>query len=399
MTSSADAIRDLREWIARNGWAGYDPYDVRGSVLFLALRRLAGDGPRVRRLPLRVAVELTQAFPLVARRALGVAPAINAHGMALLAAAYWTLGDVDARQAGRECLDWLRANPAPDAGGLSWGYPFDWQSLTRIPRGTPSGFVSVVAGDAFWRAYEAEGSKADLDACARVCEFIVGSLRRTQTSAGVCFSYTTADDLQVHNTNLLTAEFLDRIGRVVERDDWLELAATAASFTLAEQRDDGAIEYWADAQPRRVAGHVDHYHTGNALRSLHRLWQRSADLRYRDARDRLYSYARGVLWAQRNGTTAPLTTPGRLYPIDIHACAESILYNAVLADELPEARALGDGAVKWTLTRMQMDGGRFGHLLVRRYGRDILVGIPYLRWSQAPMLLALSSHLAAAEGA
>ncbi|HUZ81590.1 MAG TPA: hypothetical protein VMU73_05030 [Gaiellaceae bacterium] len=381
---SAEVVAGLRAWVDANGWTSYDPYDIRGTRAFIALQRIGRS--RARRIPLRSAIEAAQVFPLASRRLLGVRPAVNAHGIGLLAAAYWTLED---EAEGRRCLNWLAANNVSGHPGLGWGYPFDWQSLAFIPRGTPSGFVSVVAGDAFWRAYRAGGDDADLAACVGVCEFLADALHRTVTDAGICFGYTTADDLQVHNTNLLAAEFLDRVGREVGRGEWLELAASAASFTLAEQRPDGAIEYWARAQPGCVPGFVDHYHTGNSLRSLHRLWQHSGETRYRDARNRLFAYYRERLWRDE----IPLTHPDRLRPIDIHACAEAIHCTAVLADELPEAVGLGTGAVRWTLDHMRTYPDRFGHLLVRRLGRDTLTGIPYLRWSQAPMLLALAAHL------
>lgn len=387
MTPSAEVVAGLRAWIAVNGLEDYDPYDIRGTGAFLALQRIGTS--RGRRIPLRGATLLAEAFPLASRRLLGVRKTANAHGVALLAAAYWTLRDDEARREGRRYLDWLTANRARGNTGYGWGYPFDWQSLTFIPAGTPSGFVSVVAGDAYWRAFRAGASDDDLTACVRICEFLARALQRTETDVGVCFSYTTADRLQVHNTNLLAAEFLDRVGREVGRTEWTELAERAVSFTLAEQRPDGAIEYWADAQPRRVPGFVDHYHTGNALRSLHLLWQRSANEQYREARDQLFAYSRAHLW--EGGM--PLTLPDRRRPIDIHGCAEAIHCTAVLADELPEADGMCAGAVEWTLAHMRTAPDEFGHRLVRRLGRDTLTRIPYLRWSQAPMLLALAAHL------
>jgi hypothetical protein len=380
-----DAVDHLRAWFDRNGWSGWDPYDVRGTRPFLALQRTAAGRPRALRVPLRAASELVQLAPRWARRALRVRPSVNPHGMALLASAYWTLGDEDARARGRSCLEWLAAN----GGGGAWGYPFDWQSLTFIPRGTPSGFVSILAADAFWRAYEHEGNPGDLDVCSAVCEFIAGDLNRTETSAGLCFSYTPVDTFQVHNTNLLAAELLDRVGRETGRDDWLDLAGRAAAFTLAEQRADGAIEYWAHAQPGRARNAVDHYHTGNSLRALHGLWRRTGDDRYRAARDRLLAFAAGHLW---HGAR-PQMYADRLYPVDIHACAEAILSNVTLSDELPDAYARAGLAAQWTLDRMRRADGAFGHLLVRRLGRDILTGIPYVRWSQAPMFLALAAYV------
>lgn len=34
-----ESIDSLDNWIEKNGWAGYDPYDVKGTKLFLFLQK------------------------------------------------------------------------------------------------------------------------------------------------------------------------------------------------------------------------------------------------------------------------------------------------------------------------------------------------------------------------
>ena len=92
MSRSADAVADLRAWIAENGWESYDPYDVRGTRPFIALQRFGRT--RVRRVPLRLATSAVQAFPRRSRELLGVRPAANAHALAgcLVVNALFALG-------------------------------------------------------------------------------------------------------------------------------------------------------------------------------------------------------------------------------------------------------------------------------------------------------------------
>ena len=142
------ALRKLEAWVRRNGWAGWDPYDVLEHPLLLLPQRWYAQHPRSRLawLARGGVLWVAQRFPLATRRLLRVQPRINAKGMALFALAYLTLYQATRQEAYRaraqECLDWLETNPSWRHPGLGWGYPFDWQSLVFIPRGTPSGVVT-----------------------------------------------------------------------------------------------------------------------------------------------------------------------------------------------------------------------------------------------------------------
>src|SRR4051812_25283481 len=151
---ASSVVSEMRRWLDAHGWSSYDPYDFRGTRAFMALQRRGIGRARIHRAPVRAADELARAAPRLARKLLDVRPATNAHGVALLASAYATLPDAAAGESANACLAWLSAHTEEGWHGDGWGYPFDWQSLTLIPSGMPSGFVSVVAGDAFWRAYE-----------------------------------------------------------------------------------------------------------------------------------------------------------------------------------------------------------------------------------------------------
>lgn len=393
-----DSILRLDGWLEHNGWAGYDPYDIKGTPLFLSLQRL-GPGALLPARGLRkVLFALENRYPLATRRLLRVKKQINAKAMGLFARGYLKLyratGQERFKQKALFCLDWLLDNPSPGYSGLCWGYPFDWQSVIFIPKGMPSTVVSSVVGDGFWEAYQVLGDREYLGVCDSICRFMANDLNIDEIDDEcICFSYTPLDDFHVHNANLFAAEFLTRVGRELDRSDYTELGAKAANYAVREQNPDGSLYYWGSVQNHYNPNHVDHYHSGFEIRALYGMWRLTGELRYRQAVERYYQFYRENLLTKAEGVTIPKMTPHRLYPVDIHSCAEAILCNATLADEFEEPRTLLPGLCDWIIANMQTEEGWFAYMIRRASKAERRVDVPYVRWGQAWMLLALSACL------
>ncbi|HUP32853.1 MAG TPA: hypothetical protein VM184_07450 [Gaiellaceae bacterium] len=391
------SVRRLARWIEVNGWEGYDPYDVRGTPLFRALHRLSQRRTLASRIPRRVFVEVADAFPYATRAALRIRPEINPKGMGLLAHGYLTLaartGEVEFRRRGLECLDWLLEHPSRDFPGLSWGHPFDWESAVLVPAGMPAGIVSCVAGDALYEAWKQTGDSRYLDACGEVCTFLLEGLRvDTIDRDTICFSFTPIDDFHVHNVNLVAAEFLVRVGSALGKPELVEAGVRASKYALGELEEDGRLPYWGRVQSNIAPGHVDHTHTGFQLRAFAGLFETTQDERYLEALTRHFGFYRRTLWRADKGTLVPRTTPRRDYPVDVHAVAEAVLCAARVRRLTPAAGDLLPPALALAF-RMQTPEGWFVAALKRRLGREVEVKIPYIRWGQGWMLLALSSAL------
>jgi hypothetical protein len=168
-----DAIASLDSWIEQNGWAGYDPYDIKGTRFFLWLQRATLPFPvKAARI---LIFDLMERYPLLFRRLLGIKKQINAKAMGLFARAYLNLYQASSKDFYKQkallCLEWLRRNPSKGYSGLCWGYSFDWQSKVFIPKGTPSAVVSCVVGDGFWTAYQVLGDTKYLETCDDICRF------------------------------------------------------------------------------------------------------------------------------------------------------------------------------------------------------------------------------------
>jgi hypothetical protein len=334
---------------------------------------------------------LEERFPLFTREFGMVPKRVIPKAMGLLARGYLDLYDVgdevEVKDKALRCLDWLVRHACRGYSGLCWGYPFDWQTVILIPAGTPCAVVSSIAGDAFWKAYGLFKEKRFLDVCRSICEFFVNDLQIDEIEPEtLCFSYTPLDDFHVHNANLFVAEFLTRVGKEIGNVRYLKMGARAANYALREQNREGALYYWGKAQDHYSPHHIDHYHSGFEIRMLYGMWKLTGDERYRRAVRRYYRFYRDNLFVEE---CVPKMAPEHVYPINIQSCAEAILCNATLAEELEEARELLPRVVAWTVERMQTRAGWFIYMIRSRKEREREVWIPYIRWGQACMLRAL----------
>lgn len=389
-------------WLDNNGYAGYDPYDVLGTRLFLYLQRLPSHVSPIQRLLRKLSFSLLRRYPLTTRKLLGVKKTLNAKGMGLLAKGYLSLfsvsGDERYRRKAEFCLDWLEHNISPGYSGPCWGYPFDWQSRIFIPRGTPSSVVSSIVGDAFWSSYRIFNRPRSLEICKGICRFLTQDLNRDPVGDNtLCFSYTPLDHFHVHNANLFTAEYLARIGRESGDPELFSLALQASRYALQEQNSDGSLFYWGRDQSDSGAGHIDHYHSGFEIRSLHRIYQLTKDEDYIRAVRRYFEFYLENLILWQGDQAIPKLNPHSIYPVNIHSCAEAILVNVTLFKDFQIAEELLPALLLWTIDRMQKEDGSYAYLLDLRRGREVRDEMPYIRWGQAWMLNALAQAIAIGE--
>lgn len=401
--SAVRSMKDLDSWISNNGWAGYDPYDVKGTRIFvwaLGLKRTSLFEKLFRKLIVGPLVLGEANFPKLTRVAFGVRPAINAKGMALFAKAYLNLyrstRDEEYFKKATFCLEWLLKNTSPGHGAPCWGYPFDWITYVTIPAGTPASVVTAAACDAFWTAWRVTGEKKYLDTCSGICQFFIDKLTVDQIDGEtICFSYTPLDEFHVHNANLLVAELLIRVGSQIGRNDWAEMGSKAANYALREQNPDGSLFYWGAVQNHLNPNRVDHYHAGFEMRCLYGIWKSTGMEKYKIALDRYYEFYIQNLLHSENGSIIPKMYPNDVFPINIHSCAEGLILNATLGAVYERAKGIMLGMIPWVINEMQEKDGHFIYMKRRFFGIEFRSNIAYVRWGQAWMLLALSEILLA----
>lgn len=383
-----DAALTLDRWMRSRDYAGHDPHDLLSSPV---ARRLCF-GSRW----LAVAwTQLGKRSPWQLRPLLRVPPARNPKGIGLVVAAHVRLaeatGDARHRDAARRLADWLDASVAAGYPGAGWGYPFPWANRDFFaPAGTPSSVVTAFVGHALLDAAEAFGWEELRARVGAAGEFIRRALNRTPGPAdSFCFSYTPLDRRCVHNANLLAASLLARLAAGAGGAGDAGLAGDAlraTRFSAAAQREDGSWPYGLGARN----GWVDSFHTGYTLVALHEIGAALGTDEFAGAVDRGIRFWREAFF----GGPAVGFVADEPYPVDMHAVAHAILTLVRLRARIPDALPAAKSLAEWSLREMRDPSGYF-YYLRRRAFRNRL---PYMRWVQAWMLLALAELAAADRG-
>ncbi|NOZ01320.1 MAG: hypothetical protein GXP54_05455 [Deltaproteobacteria bacterium] len=386
-----ESVLSLHGWVTKNGWAGYDPYDIQHWRVLLPGKLSSGTPLRW---PVAAAVRIGEMFPMWSRRLL-VPKRVFPKAMGLFVHAYSRLsqliGAVGYEDIADECAVWLLANRSPGYEGLGWGLPLGWQTRMFIPAGTPCATVGAVCGDAFFELYQRTGNERYLDTCLEVCRGFVKDLNIDEMGPdAICFSYTPLDHFHVHNANLMVAAFLAKVGRAAGRDDLLETASRAGNYALVEQREDGSLDYWGRDQSTGL--HRDLYHSGFEIRALDTLGRHTGRIEFREAAERYFAFFKGAYFDSEG---APFRNPGDPGVIDIHGCAEAMICCAQVESKIPDAGEILSRVTQWTIDNMQMSDGAFAYRLLNLDGRARRIDTPFIRWGQAWMMRALAAAMEA----
>jgi len=386
-------------WIEDNGWDGWDPYDIYNNRIGLHSAKREDFSQKIVHSLLSYANDF---FPNSLRKIFRVKPSINAKAMGLFATAFLQIESIGkgkrtiSGEAGYEpCFRWLDENKVEYFGGCGWGYPFDWRSRILIPKDTPTVVNSAIIGDAYWHKYKYHNDLNSLTQCKEICRFIISGLNRNayKNDGSFCFSYTPIDNFQVHNANLFGAEFLIRIGKELNIDEWIETGLSAANFSLSEIRNDGTLNYWSKEQS--VGLQQDTYHSGFEIRALNSIACLTGYAKYNKAAERYFhTWIRDFV--SRDGE--PIFHGSRKRTIEVHSCAEALLCATKMFDAghfsrnrlLEHVHGVMSAVSKLWVIKTPLIG-YFALKNSNILGFNFKTDIPYIRWGQAWMFNALST--------
>ncbi|NLT49585.1 MAG: hypothetical protein GXX85_01545 [Ignavibacteria bacterium] len=385
-----NSLQKLEKWISRNGWAGFDPYDVKEKKLILRLTEL-GNRYRIFEILREAIFELLLIFPKICRRLLRVEKRIIPKAMALFSTSYLMLynktKDEEYLIRSKECIEWLDKNAVSFKDGIGWGYPFNWQSVSLIPADTPNGIVTTACGEAYWNWYKHTGDKYYLETCIKICNFLSNLPKDEISNSQLCFSYTPLFINHVHNLNLFVAEFLIKVGKEVKNDYWISLGNKAVNYTINNQYKDGSFDY--DGPPEKLRNFRDNYHTGYILRMLFSIWKLTKNKEVLNSLNKCYFHYIENFFENKR---IPKLQPDKKYRIDIHSCSESIISLLSLKDLYPEGEEIALNIAEWTINNLQSEKGYFYHGIFKsRFGFTFKSRIPYIRWAEAWMFVALTN--------
>ena len=378
MTVAAPAITDPHLLLAdrlQRRWGGlddrsFDPYD---GLAGARLPRIVG-GIRLGRLAV---VHLHRRSPVNMRALFGIPPTKSAYTVGHFASACLVIaeltGSAPALAGARRRLEWLRSVRV----GGAWTYPFDVQTRTfHYSRATPNVVCTAFAANAFLDAAEGpdDGADAALDVALDAARFARDELR-VRRPEGTYFGYLPNDEALIHNGNLLAARLVIRAGVLADDDGLVDIGLEALPPTLRAVAPDGSIPYGAGGS----LGWVDGHHTGFVIESLADIDHLVPAAGLASVVAPMAEYYRDRLFGADGQARS---RPGTSYPVDALAAAQGIQTFAKLGgDHVALARRIA----RSTLEGMAGSGG----FLYQRH-RFHAKAVPYVRWADAPMCLALA---------
>ncbi|NLP10040.1 hypothetical protein GX408_06530 [bacterium] len=375
------AVAQLYEYCRICNWRGYDPFDGLNSRIVAFLPFLHN---RVGRLLVSQAMKRS---PINWRPFFLVPKELNPKGIALFISALIRLEKLsffgDAPNPLKDLLNTLVTLKSADPQYFCWGYNFEWQSRYFLSsKFEPNIIVTTFAGNALLEAYEFFGDRCFLEMALSAGYFILNRLAKTHDHSERCFSYTQNDNSQVHNANLLGASFLIKLYGHTKQEEFLDYGLSAARFSANRQNEDGSWFYGTELSQNWI----DHFHTGYNLCALQAINRCAPTLEFESALRRGYAYYRRHLFSKDG---RPKYLHNKTYPVDIHCVSQSILTLTSLKEGGDDNMRQAQLIFSWAMTHMHDKRGFFYYQWFPWYTNKI----PYMRWSQAWMLLALVTLL------
>lgn len=377
-------ISQLRVYIEAEGFKGYDPYDTLNSVLPF---RLFGTYAAA------VATQVQKRNPLNIRPLIGIRKDYNPKGLGLLLYGYVVLQqtepNADYSAQMKKLFGLIRDCATTGYSGVCWGYNFGWASPGKyLPPYTPTGVVTSFVMKGLLAYYRLAPSEDTLRLLESASQFLRNDLPVTTDATGRCISYSPVKRDVCYNASLLAAEALAGLYSVNRNEDLRKEAVEAATFVLARQQEDGRWNYSFDEKEGKERAQID-FHQGYVIDSL------SAIRKYTGAE------IPGIGEAVRKGLAfyreKQFVPDGRgvyrypeMYPVDIHNQAQGILTMVRHADPAnvnDPNMAFAKVIARWTIENMFDE--KKGYFYYRKY-RTFTHKIPYMRWSNAWMLVALT---------
>jgi hypothetical protein len=372
-----ETLLALLAYCRNANWAGWDPYDGLNSRLFQAI-------PFFQNKPCRLAfIQFMKRCPVNLRRLMMVPPGQNPKGLALFASALVRLnrlGLVPLNEA-RSLGDLLISRQCAGHRHACWGYHFDWQTRgVLVEKRVPNIVCTTFAGHALLDLYAATRHEAYRDVALSAARFIVDELAADLPDDAFCIRYFTVGSSLVHNASLLGAAYLARVFTLTGDPTLRTIALKATRYSVERQSADGSWPYGEGATQKWI----DSFHTGYNLLALERIRH---DLLQEDLEPvitRGYQFFLEHFFPAR-GTVSYFHQ--QELPIDSHAIATALITLVELARYDPRSLPIARNVFQWAFENMRSKDGSFYYQKQRAFTNKIR----YMRWSEAWMLLALTT--------
>jgi hypothetical protein len=375
----AAALQKLTGYIEKENYKGYDPYDALKSPLFrlpfLRSNKFIRFG----------AQQFVKRFPVNLRPLLFIPKGCNPVTLGLCIQAYVNLikiypAEKDKYQKKINYLtDELVTLIPPNYQGACWGYDFDWEArYSKIPAYQPTIVATGIISNALYKAYRNSNNDKSLSLFLGTINYILKHTHKTIDKDGdFCFSYSPFDKQVVFNASMKGVRMLSQ-HYSISKDEKIKCEARkAVNFVIKHQQSDGSWFYSTSA----AGGWTDNYHTGYILDCLDEYIKCCDDQAFQSNLEKGYKFYKENFFED---SRIPKFYDKKTFPIDCTAAAQSILTLIRFKDY-----DFAENVAGWMIQNMQNEKGYF---YFRKY-KNLTVKTPFMRWSNAWMMLALSELL------
>jgi len=374
------SFNKLEKYIINEDYRGYDPYDTLNSWIPF---KIAGKwGPIL-------ATQFQKRNPINIRPIIGIYKEYNPKAMGLLLRAYSLLY----RKTGKKVylnqadylFNWLINNYSTGYSGYCWGYNFPWASTAKfVDTYNPSAVVTGFVIKGIYEYFKTTKSKLALEVISSTANFVVNDLEWTKDETGYCISYTPLMRDVCYNASLLAAEVL-AINYNIKKENKIKYEIEkCVHFVVSRQKDTGVWAYSEDPQSGKERMQID-FHQGYVLESIFniKLLLKINNKEWDTSLKKGLEYFRNNQFFQ-NGQS--LWRLPKKYPTEIHNQSQGIITFIVLKKYIQDASNFANNIATWTISNMQDSDGFFYYHKYKYH----TIKIPYIRWSQAWMFLALT---------
>lgn len=370
----------LEKYINKEKFKGWDPYDFLNTPL--PIRKMG-------KVIQAVDVQAGKLLPFNIRPLIGIKKEENPKGLGILLHAFCLLFEHSKDARYLEKADYLYKRllelRSPGKTDYCWGYNFIWANPHCVhPKYMPSAVVSSFVGQGIYRYYLIRRDESIRQVLLSIGDYILNNLHITETAEGICFSYTEEKADCCYNASLLGAEMLSIVYRLNGDENLVNLAKRCVDFVLAHQHEDGSWAYSFDVNTGKERQQID-FHQGFVLCSIGNIKDLLSinDIKWDESIRRGLKYYRDIQFTDEG---VSLWRIPKHYPVEIHNQAQGIITFSKFLSYDKEYESFAHQIAEWTIRNMSSNEGYFYYRKFKRY----TIKIPYMRWSQAWMFLALS---------
>jgi hypothetical protein len=382
------ALESLISFVESEKFKGYDPYDT--LLSWVPFHWFGKYGPVL-------AIQFQKRNPINIRPLLGIKKDYNPKAMGLFLHAYSMLWlktkKAEYKQKAEFFFQWLENNYSEGYNGIGWGYNFPWASSVKYLKAhIPSAVVTGFVCRGLMEYYKCAPQSVIKIIIGGAAAFINNHLEQTKDITGICISYTPIKKDICFNASLLGAEVLAmnyQLNGLVEDG---QTAIQAVNYVIIRQKQSGLWAYSIDEKGKERI--QTDFHQGYVVESIYRIMkifdqQPLGEYWHRERSGWVEAIKLGAKFyfaEQFHPSGRSYWRLPKKWPVDIHNQAQGIITSQILKELCPEYRDFPGTIANWTFENMQHPArGYFYYQKFKTHTHKI----PYIRWSQAWMMLAL----------